>query len=181
MTVIPSFVHQSLKGDADSADSLSSSWSWIFEPVVLLSKIMSLYLKMDLKLFFMWSLLATPFMLYVNGKLAGSGTGNAGNAKVAVEIPVTLLPGKNTIDLLSLTAGLPNYGAFFDLKGAGITGPVKLKGLENGTTVDLSALQWTYQIGLKGEELGLSSGNSQWVTQPALPTKQPLIWYKGSV
>ena len=34
------------------------------------------------------------------------------------------------------------------------------------------------QIGLKGEELGLSSGNSQWVTQPALPTKQPLIWYK---
>ena len=34
------------------------------------------------------------------------------------------------------------------------------------------------QIGLKGEELGLSSGNSKWVTQPALPTKQPLIWYK---
>ena len=33
MTVIPSFVHQSLKGDTDSADALSSSWSWIYEPV----------------------------------------------------------------------------------------------------------------------------------------------------
>jgi hypothetical protein len=49
------------------------------------------------------------FVCYVNitiGAFTGSGTGNAGNAKVAVEIPVTLLPGKNTIDLLSLTAGL---------------------------------------------------------------------------
>ncbi|KAJ6691579.1 BETA-GALACTOSIDASE RELATED [Salix purpurea] len=211
MTVIPSFVHQSLKGDADSADSRSSSWSWINEPVGiskndafmkpgLLEQINTTADKSD----YLWYSLSTvikdnePLLedgsqtvlhveslghalhAFVNGKLAGSGTGNAGNAKVAVEIPVTLLPGKNTIDLLSLTAGLPNYGAFFDLKGAGITGPVKLKGLENGTTVDLSALQWTYQIGLKGEELGLSSGNSQWVTLPALPTKQPLIWYKTS-
>ncbi|KAB5540687.1 hypothetical protein DKX38_013661 [Salix brachista] len=211
MTVIPSFVHQSPKGDADSADSLSSSWSWINEPVGiskngafmkpgLLEQINTTADKSD----YLWYSLSTvikdnePLLedgsqtvlhveslghalhAFVNGKLAGSGTGNAGNAKVAVEIPVTLLPGKNTIDLLSLTAGLPNYGAFFDLKGAGITGPVKLKGLENGTTVDLSALQWTYQIGLKGEELGLSSGNSQWATLPALPTKQPLIWYKTS-
>jgi hypothetical protein len=41
-----------------------------------------------------------------------------------------------------------NYGAFFELKGAGITGPVKLEGLKNGTTVDLSSLQWTYQVSL---------------------------------
>jgi hypothetical protein len=33
MTVIPNFVHQSLIGDADSADTLGSSWSWIYEPV----------------------------------------------------------------------------------------------------------------------------------------------------
>lgn len=49
------------------------------------------------------------FVCYVNisiGAFTGSGTGNAGNAKVAVDIPITLLPGKNTIDLLSLTAGL---------------------------------------------------------------------------
>ncbi|KAG6760713.1 hypothetical protein POTOM_033893 [Populus tomentosa] len=211
MTVIPSFVHQYLKGDADSADTLGSSWSWIYEPVGiskndafkkpgLLEQINTTADKSD----YLWYSLSTvikdnePFLedgsqtvlhveslghalhAFVNGKLAGSGTGNAGNAKVAVKIPVTLLPGKNTIDLLSLTAGLQNYGAFFELQGAGITGPVKLEGLKNGTTVDLSSLQWTYQIGLKGEELGLSSGNSRWVTQPALPTKQPLIWYKVS-
>lgn len=40
-----------------------------------------------------------------------------------------------------------NYGAFFDLVGAGITGPVKLMG-KNGTTVDLSSQQWTYQASL---------------------------------
>lgn len=38
MTVIPSFVHQSLKGDADSADTLGSSWSWIYEPVGISKK-----------------------------------------------------------------------------------------------------------------------------------------------
>jgi len=41
-----------------------------------------------------------------------------------------------------------NYGAFFDTWGAGITGPVILKGLKNGSTVDLSSQQWTYQVSL---------------------------------
>ncbi|GLT81831.1 hypothetical protein SLE2022_002610 [Rubroshorea leprosula] len=116
---------------------------------------------------------------FINGKLAGSANGNSDNAKVAVEIPITLVPGKNTIDLLSLTVGLQNYGAFFDKTGAGITGPVKLKGSKNGNSVDLSSQQWTYQIGLKGEDSGLSTGSSsQWVSQPDLPKNQPLIWYK---
>lgn len=116
---------------------------------------------------------------------------------------------------------IQNYGAFFDLKGAGVTGPVQLKGLQNGSTADLSSQQWTYQvidvkflhilniaskvtymfvvgsdvllhldlsrfvcyvweqIGLKGEELGLSTGSSSlWASQPALPKNQPLVWYK---
>jgi hypothetical protein len=30
--------------------------------------------------------------------------------------------------------------------GAGITGPVQLKGSTNGTTIDLSSQQWTYQV-----------------------------------
>lgn len=35
------------------------------------------------------------------------------------------------------------------------------------------------QVGLKGEELGLSDGSSSlWKSQSALPTNQPLIWYK---
>ncbi|XP_010253630.1 PREDICTED: beta-galactosidase 8 [Nelumbo nucifera] len=119
--------------------------------------------------------------VFINGKFAGSGSGNSGNAKVTLERPITLIPGKNTIDLLSLTVGLQNYGAFFDKWGAGITGPVKLKGSKNGTTVDLSSSQWTYQIGLKGEELGLSTASSsQWVSLSDLPKNQPLIWYKTS-
>lgn len=40
-----------------------------------------------------------------------------------------------------------NYGAFFETKGAGITGPVKLESQKNGITVDLSSGQWTYQVG----------------------------------
>ena len=31
--MIPSFTHQSLIDNADSSDSLSSTWSWINEPV----------------------------------------------------------------------------------------------------------------------------------------------------
>jgi len=116
---------------------------------------------------------------YVNGKLAGSGKGNSNNAKVSIDVPITLTPGKNSIDLLSLTVGLQNYGAFFDEQGAGITGPVKLVGVNNGSTSDLSSLQWTYQTGLKGEELGLSNGDSSaWVSGAALPKEQSLIWYK---
>lgn len=37
---------------------------------------------------------------------AGSKAGNSGNPKVSTDIPITLAPGKNTIDLLSLTVGL---------------------------------------------------------------------------
>ncbi|CAK9143234.1 unnamed protein product [Ilex paraguariensis] len=124
---------------------------------------------------------------FVNGKLAGSrkGSGNnftsLNNASFSMEVPVTLIRGKNTIDLLSLTMGLQYFGVFFEKWGAGITGPVQLKGLKNCSTVDLSSRQWMYQIGLKGEELGLSRGSSSlWVSQPNLPKKRPLIWYKAN-
>jgi hypothetical protein len=35
-----------------------------------------------------------------------------------------------------------NYEAFYDKTGAGITGPVKLKRVKSGITVDLSSQQW---------------------------------------
>ena len=38
--------------------------------------------------------------------LVGSVKGSSGNAKVALEVPISLVTGKNTIDLLSLTVGL---------------------------------------------------------------------------
>jgi hypothetical protein len=41
-----------------------------------------------------------------------------------------------------------NYGAFYDLVGAGITGPVILKFPKNGSTTNLSRQKWTYQVSL---------------------------------
>lgn len=114
---------------------------------------------------------------FVNGKLAGSGIGNSNNAKVSFQKPIVLALGTNKIDLLSATVGLQNYGAFFDLTGAGITGPVKLIG-QNGA-IDLSSQEWTYQVGLKGEESSLYVVESaDWTSESTLPTNQPLIWYK---
>ncbi|XP_047090032.1 beta-galactosidase 6-like [Lolium rigidum] len=117
--------------------------------------------------------------VYINGKLAGSGKGSASSSLISLTTPVTLVPGKNKIDLLSTTVGLTNYGAFFDLVGAGITGPVKLSGPKGA--LDLSSTDWTYQIGLKGEDLHLynpSEASPEWASDNAYPTNQPLIWYK---
>ncbi|CAA6662429.1 unnamed protein product [Spirodela intermedia] len=117
---------------------------------------------------------------FVNGGIAGRGSGSASNAKIILEKTITLIQGRNTIDLLSATVGLQNYGAFFDEWGAGVTGPVKLKG-SNGTA-DLSSRSWIYQIGLKGEELGLYKGFNKspllWSSHSPLAINKPLIWYK---
>uniref|UniRef100_A0A0E0CY77 Beta-galactosidase n=1 Tax=Oryza meridionalis TaxID=40149 RepID=A0A0E0CY77_9ORYZ len=105
--------------------------------------------------------------------------GSASSSLISLQTPVTLVPGKNKIDLLSTTVGLSNYGAFFDLVGAGVTGPVKLSG-PNGA-LNLSSTDWTYQIGLRGEDLHLynpSEASPEWVSDNAYPTNQPLIWYK---
>nr|AJQ19480.1 beta-galactosidase [Diospyros kaki] len=187
----------------DDADASKAGWSWFNEPIGISSH--NAFMKLGLleqinttadKSDYLWYSLSTDIQggsqtvlhveslghalhAFVNGKLAGSGKGSSNNAKVAIELPISLIPGKNTIDLLSLTVGLQNYGAFFDKTGAGVTGPVKLKGVNNGSTIDLSSQQWKYQVGLKGEELGLSNGGSSgWVSEPTLPKKQPLIWYK---
>ncbi|KAG2397611.1 Beta-galactosidase 8 [Vigna angularis] len=199
VSTISSFTTEPLKEEIGSSDDSCSGWSWISEPVGiskadsfskfgLLEQVNTTGDRSD----YLWYSLSidldagTQTVLhieslghalhaFINGKLAGSGTGN----KVKVDIPVTLVAGKNTIDLLSLTVGLKNYGAFFDTAGAGITGPVILKSLANGSSLDLSSQNWTYQIGLKGEDLGPSSGSSgQWNSQSTLPTNQTLIWYK---
>ncbi|XP_042439473.1 beta-galactosidase 8-like isoform X3 [Zingiber officinale] len=109
---------------------------------------------------------------FVNGQSTGSGIGNSDNVNVFLETTVSLVPGKNIIDLLSVTVGLQNYGPFFDLSGAGVTGPVLLKG-QSGR-IDLSSNLWTYQIGLRGEDLGLSD-SSIWISQDVLPKNSPLI------
>ncbi|KAI7730687.1 hypothetical protein M8C21_023051 [Ambrosia artemisiifolia] len=113
--------------------------------------------------------------LFINGHLQGSAIGNAGHPDFTKDVSVVLKPGKNTLDLLSLTVGLQNYGAFFDKTGAGITGPVELEGLKNGSNVDLSSQRWTYQIGLKGESLGLNTGGSSlWTSFDAPSGDSPI-------
>ncbi|XP_020214621.1 beta-galactosidase 8 isoform X1 [Cajanus cajan] len=202
-SMISSFTAESLKEEVGSLDDSGSGWSWISEPIGiskadsfskfgLLEQINTTADRSD----YLWYSLSidldagTQAVLhieslghalhtFINRKLAGSGTGNHDKANVTVDIPIKLVAGKNTIDLLSLTVGLQNYGAFFDTWGAGITGPVILKSLKNGSILDLSSQQWTYQVGLKGEDLGLSSGSSgQWNSQSTLPINQPLTWYK---
>ncbi|WJX50255.1 Beta-galactosidase 8 [Trifolium repens] len=204
-SMISSFATESSKEKVDSLDDSSSGWSWISEPVGiskadafskpgLLEQINTTADRSD----YLWYSLSfvaeddageQPVLhieslghalhAFINGKLAGSKAGNSENAKVNVDIPITIVVGKNTIDLLSLTVGLKNYGAFYDLVGAGITGPVILKFPKNGSTTNLSRQKWTYQVGLQGEDLGLSSGSvGQWNSQSTLPKNQPLIWYK---
>ncbi|VAI07608.1 unnamed protein product [Triticum turgidum subsp. durum] len=117
--------------------------------------------------------------VFINGKFAGSSKGNASSSLISLTTPVTLVPGKNKIDLLSATVGL-TYGAFFDLVGAGITGPVKLTGPKG--MLDLSSADWTYQIGLRGEDLHLynpSEASPEWVSDNSYPTNYPLTWYKS--
>ncbi|XP_057454739.1 beta-galactosidase 8-like [Lotus japonicus] len=203
-SAISSFTTESSK-DIGSSEASGSGWSWISEPVGIsktdsISKIgllEQINTTADKSDYLWYSLSIDPkddagaqtvlhieslghaLHTFINGQLAGSQAGNSDKAKITVDIPIKLAAGKNTIDLLSLTVGLQNYGAFFETSGAGITGPVILKGLKNGKTLDLSSKKWNYQVGLKGEELGLSGGSSgQWNSQSTFPKNQPLIWYK---
>ncbi|CAL0332281.1 unnamed protein product [Lupinus luteus] len=204
-SMLSSFTTESLKKDIGSLEASTSRWSWISEPVGIskadaFSKVglheqinttgdRSDYLwysiSIDLKdeasaqTVLHIESLGHALHAFINGKLAGSHAGNGKKFKLNVDIPITTVTGRNTIDLLSLTVGLQNYGEFFDTWGAGITGPVILKGLKSGQNLDLSFEKWTYQIGLKGEELGPSSGSSgQWNPQSTLPKNQSLTWYK---
>ncbi|KAL3643981.1 hypothetical protein CASFOL_011913 [Castilleja foliolosa] len=67
--------------------------------------------------------------------------GRGSNPKVSIDVPATLQPRKNKIDLLSLTVGLQNSGAFFDKTSAGVMGPVELKGSQNGSYVHIRSLK----------------------------------------
>ncbi|KAK7272131.1 hypothetical protein RJT34_28551 [Clitoria ternatea] len=202
-SAISSFVIESSKEDIGSLEASTSGWNWISEPVGIskansfsqIGLVEQINTTADKSDYLWYSLsidheddagsqtvlqiesLGHALHAFINGKLVGSQAGNSGKAKFSIDIPITLVAGKNTIDLLSLTVGLQNYGAFFDTWGAGITGPVILKDSKNGNTLDLTSQKWTYQVGLKGEELGLSSGSSeQWNSQ--IPRNQPLTWYK---
>lgn len=76
----------------------------------------------------------------------GSAIGSGGDSKVSLNQTITLVKGINKIDLLSVTVGLQNYGAFYDKRGAGIISPVLLIG--KSASANLSSSEWTYQVPL---------------------------------
>lgn len=121
--------------------------------------------------------------VFVNGVYSGTAYGGLDNPKLTYSQNVKLRPGINRISLLSASVGLPNVGIHFEKWNAGVLGPVTLKGLNEGTR-DLTKQKWSYQVGLKGESLGLHtvSGSSsvEWTEGSLVAQKQPMAWYKAT-
>ncbi|KAL9155936.1 hypothetical protein ABFS82_09G039100 [Erythranthe guttata] len=107
-------------------------------------------------------------LIFVNKRLVGFGYGIHDDAR------------SNTIDVLSMMIGLQNYGPWFDVQGAGLYSVV-LTGLTDSKE-DLSSAQWTYQVGVEGEFLGLEkeslANSSIWTRGSAIPINHTLTWYK---
>ncbi|KAJ6421070.1 hypothetical protein OIU84_028446 [Salix udensis] len=121
---------------------------------------------------------------FLNGKHIGSQWNTDGDFNYFIlEKSIKLKHGTNRLSLLSVTVGLPNYGAFYDKKRVGVHGPVKLIAKTNNGDVErnISSNQWVYKTGLHGEELGLhlveSHHNHNWKTENR-PENRKMIWYK---
>ncbi|EHA8592488.1 putative beta-galactosidase-like [Cocos nucifera] len=115
---------------------------------------------------------------FVNGQLVGSQYGPNGNWVFVFERTAKFKAGKNHISLLSVTVGLKNYGARYELEPAGIvSGPVQLIG--GNITIDLSTNAWSYKIGLDGEKtkVYLDNPDRKWYSG-IIPTQRPFTWYK---
>ncbi|CAI9103760.1 OLC1v1002304C1 [Oldenlandia corymbosa var. corymbosa] len=118
--------------------------------------------------------------VFVNGVKSGSVFGNS---KLTFRGGINLRAGVNRISILSVAVGLPNNGAHFETQSIGVTGPVILQGLDEGSK-DLSMQRWSYKIGLKGEAVNLDSVSSSlsvhWVGGNLMASRQqPLTWHKA--
>ncbi|KAF8691534.1 hypothetical protein HU200_040681 [Digitaria exilis] len=117
--------------------------------------------------------------VFVNGRSYGSVYGGYENPKLTFSGRVKMWQGSNKISILSSAVGLPNTGNHFESWNVGVLGPVTLSGLNEGKR-DLSHQKWTYQVGLKGESLGLHTvTGSSAVEWGGLGGKQPLTWHKA--
>ncbi|XP_062223712.1 beta-galactosidase 4 [Phragmites australis] len=117
--------------------------------------------------------------VFVNGKSYGSVYGGYDNPKLTFDGHVKMWQGSNKISILSSAVGLPNVGNHFESWNVGVLGPVTLSGLNDGKR-DLSHQKWTYQVGLKGESLGLHTVTGSSAVEWAGPGgKQPLTWHKA--
>ncbi|KAL5730081.1 hypothetical protein ACHQM5_002952 [Ranunculus cassubicifolius] len=120
-------------------------------------------------------------LIYINKEVVGFGYGNHDDASFNFSKLIKLNQGKNSLALLSMLIGVQNYGPWFDISPAGIfsvfVGDLNRK-------EDLSSNEWTYQVGLEGEYLGLDklshANSSLWTSGTDLPLNQTLIWYKTS-
>ncbi|XP_044496487.1 beta-galactosidase 8-like [Mangifera indica] len=121
-------------------------------------------------------------LVFVNKKLVAFGYGNHDFANFSINKKISLKEGNNTLDLLSMMVGVQNFGPWFDIAEAGIF-LVALIGSKNGKT-DLSSGEWTYQVGVEGEYLGLNkvslANSSLWTHGSILPVNKSLIWYKAT-
>ncbi|CAK9171385.1 unnamed protein product [Ilex paraguariensis] len=120
---------------------------------------------------------------YVNGEYLGSQWATYGIFNYVFEKKIKLNPGRNQITLLSATIGLQNYGPKFDVIQTGIPGPVEIIGRKGDESIikDLSAHNWSYKVGLNGEDDKLYSTDSHYASiwQAAdLPTERRMTWYK---
>ncbi|GAB4826188.1 hypothetical protein Ancab_009053 [Ancistrocladus abbreviatus] len=100
-----------------------------------------------------------------------------------IVVNVQLVKGQNQRALLSATVGFTNYGAFFDLIPAGVTGAVVLVSSINNTTVtrDLSTNKWVYKVGIPGElrkfyDVTSRCGRHGW--REDLLVNRKFVWYK---
>ncbi|OMO76562.1 hypothetical protein CCACVL1_15591 [Corchorus capsularis] len=121
-------------------------------------------------------------LVFVNKKLVAFGYGNHDDPSFSISKKIRLVEGNNTLDVLSMMIGVQNFGPWFDIQGAGIFSVV-LFDLLNGKH-HASSVEWTYQVGLEGEYLGLDkvslAKSSIWKTGSIPPINATLIWYKVS-
>ncbi|XP_013650620.2 beta-galactosidase 15-like [Brassica napus] len=114
---------------------------------------------------------------FVNGKNIGNQHVENGKFNYVFEKDVKFKSGRNVIALLSITVGLANYGAFFESKPAGITGPIFITGINGDETIvkNLSAHKWSYKTGLNGfdNQLFRTEEMSKWSVENAT-FKSPL-------
>lgn len=117
--------------------------------------------------------------VFVNGQSYGAGYGGYDSPKLSYSKYVKMWQGSNKISILSSAVGLANQGTHYENWNVGVLGPVTLSGLNQGKR-DLSNQKWTYQIGLKGESLGVHSitGSSS-VEWGSANGAQPLTWHKA--
>ncbi|GMY05449.1 beta-galactosidase 13-like [Fagus crenata] len=122
--------------------------------------------------------LGHALLAFVNGKYVGSAHGSHDEKNFVFEHGVDFKPGVNHIQLLGMTIGLPDSGAYMEHRFAGPRA-VTVLGLNTGT-VDLTVNGWGHQVGLQGEKFHVytQSGSHRIQWKNAKGKGHALTWYK---